>query len=74
MIPRFLEKLFGPSWKSTTSAILSAAGSFVLFADYAGMVKWPSAVLALAMFANVGGLAALGIMSKDYNVSGTRNR
>jgi hypothetical protein len=58
------------SWKTTASAVLSAAMSFVLFSHILHMIVWPQWALAIAMFANIGGLAALGLSAKDYNVSG----
>lgn len=57
------------SYKTSVSAILSAAASFVLFAPQVGMT-FPKWATALAMFVSIGGLAALGIEAKDYNVTG----
>ena len=63
-------RMSGLSWKTTLSAAISAFGSFVLFSGQLHYVEWPQWVLALAMFASIGGLAGLGISSKDYNVTG----
>jgi hypothetical protein len=58
------------NWKTTTAAALSATASFVLFSHVLEVIAWPAWVLALAMFAQVGGLAAFGITAKDFNVTG----
>lgn len=58
------------SWKTTTASAVTALTSFVLFSHELHMVVWPQWSLAMAMFANIGGLAAFGISAKDYNVTG----
>ena len=58
------------SWKTTASAAASAAASFVLFSHILHMLTWPQWALAIAMFAQVGGLAAFGVSAKDFNVTG----
>jgi len=58
------------SWKTTTSGLVSALMSFILFSEAMKMIVWPQWVLAVALFALVGGLAVFGITAKDYNVSG----
>lgn len=58
------------SWKTTASASLSAFASFIIFSQELHYVTWPPVVLALAMFASVGGLAAFGMSAKDHNVTG----
>jgi len=56
------------SWKSTTVGAVTAFFAFVLFSPEL-FAQWP-ALIALSKFAVVGGLAGLGIVAKDYNVSG----
>jgi small neutral amino acid transporter SnatA (MarC family) len=58
------------SWKTTAAAAVSAASSFVMFAQFGGYMLLPRWALGMAMFAHVGGLTAFGIAAKDYNVSG----
>lgn len=58
------------NWMPTLAALISAAGSFVLFAQNSGMYTFPKLAVALALFMNVGGLAALGITAKQFNVTG----
>jgi hypothetical protein len=58
------------SWKTTAAAAVSAASSFVLFAQFGGFIDMPRWAMGMAMFAHVGGLTAFGIAAKDYNVSG----
>lgn len=56
------------SWKSTVIGILSAAFAFILFTPETFLAfPW---LISLAKFVLVGGLAGLGIVAKDYNVSG----
>ena len=58
------------SWKTTVSAIVSAAGAFVLFANQSFHIIFPQIVLALASFIMLGGLVSLGVNGKDNNVTG----
>lgn len=58
------------SWKTTAAGCLSAAASFVLFAHNSHYAVFPGWMIGVATFAQVGGLASLGIAAKDYNVSG----
>lgn len=58
------------SWKTTACAAACAFTSFVLFSEQLHMIQWPVWCTGIAMFANIGGLAAFGISAKDYNVSG----
>lgn len=60
------------SWKTTLTGFLSAAASFVLFADLEHMIVFPAWVRALAMFVSVGGTATLGVVAKDFNISGKK--
>lgn len=55
------------SWKTTVASIVSAGGSFILFAQASGQIHIPSIIMLIAAFMNVGGLAAFGIVAKDYN-------
>lgn len=56
------------SWKSTVIGIATAFFAFVMFSPETFQAfPW---LISLAKFALVGGLAGLGIVSKDYNVSG----
>lgn len=58
------------NWKTTTASAVSAAASFVLFAQMEHYITFPGWAMGLAMFAQVGGLAAFGIAAKDVNVTG----
>lgn len=62
------------SWKTTVSAILAAFSSFVIFSQELHYITWPQWALGLAMFTSIGGLAALGVSAKDYNVTGGDTR
>ena len=56
--------------KTTIAAVISAGASFVLFAVPLHLITVPNWVTAVALFAQVGGLAGLGIVAKDYNQTG----
>ena len=56
--------------KTTLSGLLTAAASFVLFAAQLNLMMFPKWAIAIAMFAQVGGLASMGITAKDYNATG----
>lgn len=58
------------SWMTTTSACISAAASFILFAQFGGYYTFPKLVFAFAMFCSIGGMAFLGITAKDAGVTG----
>jgi hypothetical protein len=57
------------SWKTTLSGLVSSAAALVLALSQAGIVmpKWLPVV---ATFLMAGGMASLGIVGKDFNVSG----
>lgn len=57
-------------YKTTITGILSAGASFVMFSQQLNMIQYPKWALAIAMFAAVGGLAAFGVVAKDYNATG----
>lgn len=52
-------------WRTTAAASVSAAAAFVLFAQSQHYIDFPGWAMALAGFANIGGLQALGIAAKD---------
>lgn len=56
------------NWKSSGMGVLTALFAFVLFSPET-FAAWPW-LIALSKFAVVGGLAGIGIVSKDYNVTG----
>jgi len=58
------------NYKTTITSALSAVASFVLFAQQLQYVHFPNWAMAIAMFTQVGGLAAFGVMAKDYNATG----
>lgn len=58
------------SYKTTITAIISAAASFVLFSQELHYIQYPQWVMGVAMFSLVGGLSAFGIVAKDYNATG----
>ena len=53
------------NWKTTLSGIVAALFGFVLFSPE-HFQQWPW-LISLAKYACAGGLAALGLMGKDYN-------
>lgn len=57
------------SWKTSAAGVVSALFGFVLFAPE-HFVQWPWLV-SLSKFALAGGLAALGLFSKDATVHST---
>lgn len=63
--------MLGKSWRSTVSACVSAAGMFIIFASAAPYnVQFPVTISALAAFMALGGLASLGLNTKDSEVTG----
>jgi len=58
------------NWMPTLAGLISAAASFVMFAQYGGFYTFPKWAMGLALFANAGGLAGLGITAKQYNTTG----
>jgi hypothetical protein len=61
-------KVLSGSWKTTVFGLTSAVAMFVL-ANPGLFQKWPWMVT-VAGFVATGGLAALGIVGKDSNVTG----
>ena len=57
------------SWKTTISAVVTVLAGFVLFSPET-FKTWP-VVIEIAKYIAAGGVLALGISSKDYNVTGT---
>jgi hypothetical protein len=54
------------NWKTTTvGGVLAASGYVTMFPS-----GFPENVANMAKFVNVGGLATLGVVAKDSNVSG----
>lgn len=66
LIPPGLTK----SWMPTVSGLVSSAMSFVITAQLLGWMTFPKPLIAVALFAQIGGLASLGITAKQYNVTG----
>lgn len=58
------------SWKTTIASLISAIGSFILYAQVSHYVTFPPLLIGIAMFMHLGGLASFGIVAKDYNVTG----
>jgi hypothetical protein len=58
------------SWKTTFTAFISAAASFVLFAQQSHYIDFPGWAISMAVFCQIGGLAAFGVVAKDSNVTG----
>lgn len=58
----------GASWKTTAAGIVSALAAFVAFSP----AYFPPWAQDMAKFILAGGLAAFGIVSKDFNVSGKK--
>lgn len=59
------------SWKTTAIGLLSAAAGFVAFSpeSFGGE---GSLIVEVCKYITVGGLAGLGIVAKDFDVSGRR--
>jgi len=55
------------SWKTTLIGLATALFGFILFSPQ----YFPPWMIDVAKYATVGGLASLGYMAKDYNVTGT---
>jgi hypothetical protein len=54
------------NWKTTVVGIITALLAFVAFDP-----QWfPPIVVSIAKFAAIGGLASLGLVSKDHDVTG----
>ena len=62
--------MLGKNWMPTLAGLITAAASGVLFMQQGGYYNFPHWVMGLAMFANIGGLAGLGITAKQYNTTG----
>jgi hypothetical protein len=60
------------SWKTTFAAGAAALAGFVVFANSQHLIEFPPWMVAAAGYIQMGGLAALGISAKDYNVSGDK--
>lgn len=60
----------GVNWMPTLAGLISSATSLVMFLQQGGYYQFPMWAIGIAMFANVGGLAALGITAKQYNTTG----
>ena len=58
----------GTSWKSTAAGVVSALAAFVLFSP----AYFPPWAIDAAKFAMVGGLAAFGVVAKDFDVTGKK--
>ncbi len=58
------------SWMPTLAGLISAGASFVLFAGLGGFVQFPRWAMAFALFAQSGALAAFGVVTKQFNVTG----
>ena len=57
------------SWKTTVSGLVSSLSGLVLALSTAG-VALPKWAIVAAGFTMAGGFASLGILGKDYNVTG----
>lgn len=58
------------SWKTTASAVVTAAAGFVL-ASPELFTKYPW-IVAVSKYVGIGGLVSLGVNAKDFNVSGQK--
>jgi hypothetical protein len=57
------------SWKTTAGGCVSSLASLVVFMSTQG-VSLPHWVVVISGFVLASGLASMGIVGKDYNVSG----
>jgi hypothetical protein len=54
------------SWKTTVSAVIIVICGFILFDP-----QWfPLILVSIAKYVGLGGVAALGISAKDFNITG----
>lgn len=58
------------NWKTTLSGLIAAGASFVIFGQQQGYIHPPAWLSGIAMFVTIGGFAALGVTSKDRDVTG----
>jgi len=58
------------NWMPTVAAVISAAGSLVMFLQLGGFADFPKWAMGICLFAQAGGLTAFGIVTKQYNVTG----
>lgn len=58
------------NWMPTVAAAVSAVASGMIFMQFGGFVDFPRWVLGILAFVQAGGTAALGITSKQFNVTG----
>lgn len=58
------------NWMPTVTAAISAAGSLVMFLQLGGFADFPKWAMGICLFAQAGGLAAFGVVTKQYNVTG----
>jgi predicted exporter len=56
------------NWKTTAAGVITAAAGFIAFKPEL-FAKWP-AVVALAQYVMIGGLATLGIVGRDASKGG----
>ena len=61
------------NWMPTVTAAISAAGSLVMFLQLGGFAEFPKWAMGVCLFAQAGGLAAFGVVTKQYNVTGGTN-
>ena len=58
------------SWKTTTAALISAGASLLQFLHSGHYIDLPPVVAGIIAFTQIGGVAGLGIMAKDSDVTG----
>lgn len=61
MVPNYMARVFGPNWRTTFVGILTSFFSFVAFSPE----LFPHWLVQLSKFAMTGGLAALGLLTRD---------
>lgn len=63
MLPALLCRLFGANWKTSVSALVSVAAGFVAFSP--DLFTHFPAVVEIAKYIALGGVASLGITAAD---------
>lgn len=73
-IDSWMTKLFGRSWKTTTTGLLTFGCGVVVAADHFVANPVLHAIAGVCVATGLAGAGAIGISAKDKNVSGSNRR
>jgi hypothetical protein len=62
--------MISKNWMTTVAGIVSGCASLILFLHLGGFVVFPHWVMGLVAFIQAGGTMSLGIVAKQYNMTG----